>query len=168
MDEATASVDFATDEAIQQAIRTEFKSSTLLTIAHRLSSVIDYDRLLVLSDGHVSHHAARVTLPHPLPKRRSQIYRRLSAYSVFRSPYPWLTQITGGGIRHANRKHACSHWFLYRGTRLFLSVPKIRPAPRQGDVEKRRYTNTSTVTCPGDQVRGRGIVISVEKPARSR
>lgn len=54
MDEATASVDFATDEAIQAAIRTEFKSSTLLTIAHRLSSVIDYDRLLVLSDGKVA------------------------------------------------------------------------------------------------------------------
>jgi energy-coupling factor transporter ATP-binding protein EcfA2 len=54
MDEATASVDFATDEAIQTAIRSEFKSSTLLTIAHRLSSVIDYDRLLVLSDGKVA------------------------------------------------------------------------------------------------------------------
>ena len=54
MDEATASVDFATDEAIQAATRSEFKSSTLLTIAHRLSSVIDYDRLLVLSDGKVA------------------------------------------------------------------------------------------------------------------
>ena len=54
MDEATASVEFATDEAIQKAIRSEFKSSTLLTIAHRLSSVIDYDRLLVLSDGKVA------------------------------------------------------------------------------------------------------------------
>lgn len=54
MDEATASVDFATDEAIQSAIRSEFKGSTLLTIAHRLSSVIDYDRLLVLADGRVA------------------------------------------------------------------------------------------------------------------
>jgi len=54
MDEATASVDFATDEAIQVAIRSEFKESTLLTIAHRLSSVIDYDRLLVLADGTVA------------------------------------------------------------------------------------------------------------------
>ena len=53
MDEATASVDFAADEAIQKSIRAEFKGSTLLTIAHRLSSVIDYDRLLVLSDGKV-------------------------------------------------------------------------------------------------------------------
>lgn len=51
MDEATASVDFATDEALQRAIRSEFKESTVITIAHRLSSVIDYDRLLVLADG---------------------------------------------------------------------------------------------------------------------
>jgi ABC-type multidrug transport system fused ATPase/permease subunit len=54
MDEATASVDFATDEAIQRAIRSEFGGSTLITIAHRLSSVIDYDRLLVLADGKVA------------------------------------------------------------------------------------------------------------------
>lgn len=63
MDEATASVDFATDEAIQAAIRSEFKSSTLLTIAHRLSSVIDYDRLLVLSDGHVAEFDTPIVSP---------------------------------------------------------------------------------------------------------
>ncbi|WVR08508.1 hypothetical protein IAU60_005563 [Kwoniella sp. DSM 27419] len=62
MDEATASVDFATDEAIQAAIRSEFKSSTLLTIAHRLSSVIDYDRLLVLSDGKVAEYDTPINL----------------------------------------------------------------------------------------------------------
>ncbi|KAK4688623.1 hypothetical protein P7C73_g1481, partial [Tremellales sp. Uapishka_1] len=62
MDEATASVDFATDEAIQAAIRSEFKSSTLLTIAHRLSSVIDYDRLLVLSDGKVAEFDTPINL----------------------------------------------------------------------------------------------------------
>ncbi|WWC92185.1 uncharacterized protein L201_007139 [Kwoniella dendrophila CBS 6074] len=62
MDEATASVDFATDEAIQDAIRSEFKSSTLLTIAHRLSSVIDYDRLLVLSDGKVAEFDTPINL----------------------------------------------------------------------------------------------------------
>ncbi|KGB75304.2 ATP-binding cassette transporter [Cryptococcus deuterogattii R265] len=62
MDEATASVDFATDEAIQAAIRSEFKDSTLLTIAHRLSSVIDYDRLLVLSDGAVAEFDTPINL----------------------------------------------------------------------------------------------------------
>ncbi|ORX41111.1 hypothetical protein BD324DRAFT_613230 [Kockovaella imperatae] len=62
MDEATASVDFATDESLQRTIRTEFKNSTLLTIAHRLSSVIDYDRLLVLSDGKVAEFDTPINL----------------------------------------------------------------------------------------------------------
>lgn len=40
MDEATASVDFETDTSIQEAIRSGFKSSCVITIAHRIASVI--------------------------------------------------------------------------------------------------------------------------------
>jgi len=53
LDEATSSIDFETDAKIQTAIREEFNSLLLLTVAHRLRTVIDYDRLLVLDKGKV-------------------------------------------------------------------------------------------------------------------
>ncbi|CAG8523564.1 1809_t:CDS:10, partial [Dentiscutata erythropus] len=53
MDEATASIDFAMDEKIQKMIRTEFADCTVLCIAHRLHTVIDYDKILVIDRGNV-------------------------------------------------------------------------------------------------------------------
>lgn len=53
MDEATASVDFATDKEIQSAIQREFVNSTVICIAHRLNTIITYDKVLVLDHGRV-------------------------------------------------------------------------------------------------------------------
>ncbi|CAG8606010.1 17882_t:CDS:10 [Rhizophagus irregularis] len=53
MDEATASIDFAMDDKIQKMIRREFVDCTIICIAHRLRTVIDYDRILVLDQGNV-------------------------------------------------------------------------------------------------------------------
>ncbi|XP_068622328.1 probable multidrug resistance-associated protein lethal(2)03659 [Battus philenor] len=53
LDEATANVDTETDKHIQSTIRSKFAHSTVLTIAHRLNTVMDYDRVIVMDKGHV-------------------------------------------------------------------------------------------------------------------
>ena len=53
LDEATSAVDMQTDGLIQKSIREEFVDCTLVVIAHRLSTVVDFDRVLVLGEGRV-------------------------------------------------------------------------------------------------------------------
>ncbi|GMP73753.1 hypothetical protein CsSME_00031411 [Camellia sinensis var. sinensis] len=57
LDEATAAVDVRTDALIQKTIREEFKSCTMLIIAHRLNTIIDCDRIILLDAGRVLEYA---------------------------------------------------------------------------------------------------------------
>jgi len=79
LDEATASVDTATDNLIQKIIRSEFKDCTVCTIAHRIPTVIDSDLVLVLSDGKI----AEFDTPQKLLEDKSSMFMQLvSEYST--------------------------------------------------------------------------------------
>ncbi|KAJ3195479.1 hypothetical protein HK101_011982 [Irineochytrium annulatum] len=62
LDEATASVDEATDAKIQETIRTALKEGSVITIAHRLKTIIDYDRVLVLDQGKIVEYDSPYSL----------------------------------------------------------------------------------------------------------
>lgn len=71
MDEATANVDPETDGKIQQVIRNELSGNTVLTVAHRLGTIIYYDRVMVLGEGEILEFGT----PLELLKRQGEFYK---------------------------------------------------------------------------------------------
>ncbi len=62
LDEATASIDNETDLLVQEMIRTKFENCTVLTIAHRLHTIIDSSKILVMDNGVVGEFDTPETL----------------------------------------------------------------------------------------------------------
>lgn len=53
VDEATASIDYQSDEMLQKVIKKELKESTMFTIAHRIETILSSDRIMVLDKGKI-------------------------------------------------------------------------------------------------------------------
>ena len=70
LDEATAAVDLETDELIQATIRKEFSKATVITIAHRLNTILDYDKILVINHGRVAEFES----PENLLKNKNSMF----------------------------------------------------------------------------------------------
>ncbi|XP_064636350.1 multidrug resistance-associated protein 1-like [Lineus longissimus] len=74
LDEATAAVDLETDDLIQNTIRVEFTGCTVLTIAHRLNTIMDYDRVIVLDKGKIKEYDT----PSNLLKEKHSIFHGMA------------------------------------------------------------------------------------------
>ena len=79
-DEATSSVDMETDQKIQRTIQTGFKGKTLLCIAHRLKTIINYDRICVMDQGRI----AQLDTPLALWQDEEGIFRSMCDRSGIR------------------------------------------------------------------------------------
>ncbi|KIK70611.1 hypothetical protein GYMLUDRAFT_89627 [Collybiopsis luxurians FD-317 M1] len=73
LDEASSQLDAKLDEKIQKTIREELGGAVVITIAHRLKTIIDYDRILVLDDGEV----AELGTPKELLRKEGGVFREM-------------------------------------------------------------------------------------------
>ncbi|KAH7316414.1 hypothetical protein B0J17DRAFT_724436 [Rhizoctonia solani] len=77
MDESTSSLDYATDQKIQTTIREEFEDALTITVAHRIRTIIDNDRLMVLDKGHI----IEFDTPWNLIEREGGLFREMCLQS---------------------------------------------------------------------------------------
>merc|ERR1712194_272726 len=77
LDEATSSVDFETDRAIQTTIRQSFKNCTIITIAHRVNTIMDSTKILVMDNGTVGEFDS----PQKLLKNKDSLFSHIVSFS---------------------------------------------------------------------------------------
>ncbi|GFF77533.1 hypothetical protein IFM62136_09593 [Aspergillus lentulus] len=78
LDEATSNVDWGTDEVMQRVIREEFANKTIITVAHRLRTILDSDLVVVLGEGRILEAGH----PGQLLTSRSQFWELCSAQGI--------------------------------------------------------------------------------------
>ena len=78
MDEATSSIDIKTEHTIQEALNLMMKNSTVITIAHRIKTIIDYDKILVLDYGEIKEYNSPKNLIENEDSLFYELYKRSS------------------------------------------------------------------------------------------
>ena len=91
LDEATANIDFETDNFIQQKIMEKFKNETIFTIAHRLSTVANYDKILVMKNGRA------VEFDHPF----KLLAKDVSDETITNTEGVFASMVKNTGCKHA-------------------------------------------------------------------
>ena len=71
MDEATSSIDYNTEQLIQKVILKNLKNSTVITIAHRIKTILEYDKILVFEQGLLVEQGSPKEL---IDKKNGQFY----------------------------------------------------------------------------------------------
>ena len=78
MDEATANIDMMTEEKIQKALKYVLNNSTVITVAHRIKTIINYDKILVLNNGEI----VEFDTPNNLLRNENSLFHKLYSKSV--------------------------------------------------------------------------------------
>ena len=78
MDEATSNIDINTEIAIQNALNILLENSTVITVAHRIKTIINYDKILVLDGGIVKEFDS----PSNLIKNEDSLFHQLLSKSI--------------------------------------------------------------------------------------
>lgn len=73
LDEATANVDLKTDGTIQKLMKEKFKNCTVVIIAHRINTVMDCDRIMVIEDGRIKEFDT----PYNLSKKEDSYFTEI-------------------------------------------------------------------------------------------
>ncbi|KAL3851518.1 hypothetical protein ACJIZ3_013400 [Penstemon smallii] len=119
LDEATAAVDVRTDAFIQKTIREECKSCTMLVIAHRLNTIIDCDRILLLDAGQVVECDTPKTL---LLNEESSFFKMVQCTGAANVEYLRSLVLRGQQLDGKTRGFATSSWAAAARSALSISL----------------------------------------------
>uniref|UniRef100_A0A803QEB7 ABC-type xenobiotic transporter n=1 Tax=Cannabis sativa TaxID=3483 RepID=A0A803QEB7_CANSA len=161
LDEATSAVDVGTDALIQKTIREGFKSCTMLIIAHRLNTIIDSDRILVLDAGQVLEYDSPETL---LSNKESAFSRMVQSTGPANADYlrslvlGEKKNVAGRDLEHKQlinqrRWLASSQWCAAAKYALTVSLTASQKDLQQSDIEDKSNillkTKDAVVTLQG-------------------